>query len=67
MKDRILVLREKEKEVRKILEDLYAVKDLKHYIEDDFDYKEYFKEVIGEIIVIGLLVGIFYFLWFVLP
>ncbi len=67
MKDRILVLRENEKEVRKILEDLYAVKDLKHYIEDDFDYKEYFKEVIGEIIVIGLLVGIFYFLWFVLP
>ncbi len=67
MKDRIILMREKEKEIRKILDDLYAIRDLKNILEEDFDYKEYLKEIMEGIIFIIFFLSTFYFLWFILP
>lgn len=65
--DRIKLMREKEKEIKKLWDDLYAVKDLKYLLEDRFYYKTYVKELIQGILFVILWMGLFFILWFLLP
>lgn len=67
MKERIYLLREKEKEIKDLWNGLY-MRDLKHYIEtQDKNWKEYIKETVSGVFFVLFLSLLFYLFWFILP
>lgn len=65
--ERIDLVRKKEKEARELWHGLYLNRDLKYLLEPEFNYKEYFKEIIEGLIFVLFFGAFFYLLWFVLP
>lgn len=55
--DRIFLIREKEKEVRKIMDDLYSVRDYRKYLEqDEITWRDVFEDIVGFLLIAGLII-----------